>query len=256
MRVHIIPALLNNYMYVIVDEQTNECAAVDPVEPEKIQDVVKRENLKLKYILTTHHHWDHAGGNYRMTRLFAGVEVLGRDMQIPELTRKVNPGEHFMIGRQTFECLLTPCHTSGHICYYFRGDDNEPGVVFTGDTLFVAGCGSFFEGEAKDMYHSLVNILSHLPPETKVFCGHEYTVDNLEYALCVEPDNKDLHEKKAWAKNQRKGDLPTVPSTIGEELKINPFMRVREEAVMRHARAKDPIQAMENLRNEKNTFRK
>lgn len=256
MRVHILPVLLNNYSYLLVDEKTNECAVVDPVEPEKVIDIIKRENLQLKYILTTHHHWDHSGGNHAVTRAFRGVQVLGRDMMIPQLTRKVNPGENFLIGTMTFECLLTPCHTAGHICYFFPGDENEPGLVFTGDTLFVAGCGSFFEGEAKDMYHSLINILSRLPPDTKVFCGHEYTLDNLEYALSVEPDNKDLHEKLAWALNQRKGDLPTVPSTIGEEMRINPFMRVREETVMRHARSKDPIQTMEILRNEKNKFRK
>ena len=101
-----------------------------------------------------------------MTRAFRGVDVLGRDMMIPQLTRKVNPGEHFLVGTLTVECLLTPCHTAGHISYYFRGDENEPGVVFTGDTLFVAGCGSFFEGDAKDMYHSLMNILARLPPDT------------------------------------------------------------------------------------------
>jgi len=130
--------------------------------------------------------------------------------------------------------------------------------VFTGDTLFLGGCGRFFEGTAEQMYEALVNILGKLPPDTKVFCGHEYSLQNLRFGLHVEPDNQSIKDKIEWCNEMRNSTpaQPTVPSTIAEELQINPFMRVGQPTVQAHAKQTDPIETMRALRAEKDNFKK
>lgn len=152
-------------------------------------------------------------------------------------------------------CIFTPCHTKGHICYFVTGPSASEPAVFTGDTLFVGGCGKFFEGTGQDMYTSLITNLSVLPPETKVYCGHEYTVSNLNFALSVEPDNLDIHAKMDLSKNQRKKNQPTVPSTIGDEMKFNPFMRVNEPLVQEYVGSTNPVTVMGALRTAKDGFK-
>ncbi|XP_041367358.1 hydroxyacylglutathione hydrolase, mitochondrial-like isoform X2 [Gigantopelta aegis] len=255
MRVRLIPALEDNYMYLLIDDNTKQCAAVDPVEPKKILSAVKEEGVSLAAVMTTHHHWDHAGGNEDLVKLAGKTTVYGGDDRIEALTNKVTGGDKFDIGSLKVKCLFTPCHTSGHICYFVTGPSGEEPIVFTGDTLFLGGCGKFFEGTGSDMYHALVEVLGSLPSETKVFCGHEYTVSNLKYASHVEPTNQVLKNKLEWAKSQRDKKEPTIPSTIGEELQINPFMRVKEASVQKHAKKTDPVAVMGFLREEKNSFR-
>lgn len=255
MKVKLVPALEDNYMYLLIDEKTGECAAVDPVEPKKIMTASKEEGVKVSVVLTTHHHWDHAGGNEELLKLITGpITVYGGDERIGGLTNKVGHGDTFKIGSLNVQCLFTPCHTSGHICYNVTGDGAEP-VVFTGDTLFSGGCGRFFEGDPSQMYRALIEILSKLPSNTRVFCGHEYTVNNLKYGVHAEPDNEDMKAKLAWAQNQRSKGLPTIPTTIEEEMKINPFMRVRESSAQKHTGKTDPIDVMRALRREKDSFR-
>lgn len=256
MQVKLIPALADNYMYLLVDESTKQAAVVDPVEPDKVLKAVDESGIQLSTILTTHHHWDHAGGNAELTKLATQkLKVYGGDSRIGALTDKVKHGDKFKIGNLDVQCLFTPCHTSGHICYYIKGKEGESGAVFTGDTLFVAGCGKFFEGSPQEMYNALIEILSALPNDTKVYCGHEYTVNNLKFAQHVEPDNQDIKSKMEWAKNQQSKNEATVPSTIGEEKKYNPFMRVQEEEVKKHAKNENPVQTMGFLRREKDGFR-
>ncbi|PVD31105.1 hypothetical protein C0Q70_10383 [Pomacea canaliculata] len=255
MRVRLIPALEDNYMYLIIDEQTQECAAVDPVDPEKILRAIKEEGVVLKSVLTTHHHWDHAGGNEKLIGLAGKVPVYGGDDRIGALTKKVSEGDRFKIGSLDVECLFTPCHTSGHICYLVKDSSGTQPAVFTGDTLFVAGCGKFFEGTGKQMYMALVHKLAALNKDTKVYCGHEYTVNNLKFAAYVEPKNEAVKSKLAWAQNQRSKHEPTVPSTIGEELEYNPFMRIGEQDVQKHTGKSNPEEVMDYLREEKNNFR-
>lgn len=255
MKIKLVPALDDNYMYLLIDEKTGACAAVDPVEPEKIMTACKDEGVKVSAVLTTHHHWDHAGGNEQLLKLIAEpIPVYGGDNRIGGLTKKVGHNDTFQIGSLNIQCLFTPCHTSGHICYNVTGDGAEP-AVFTGDTLFSGGCGRFFEGDPSQMYKALVGILSKLPSNTKVFCGHEYTVNNLKYALHAEPDNEDMKAKLSWAQDQRSKGLPTIPSTIAEEMKINPFMRVGSSNAQKHTGKTDPIEAMRFLRQEKDSFR-
>ncbi|XP_067006492.2 hydroxyacylglutathione hydrolase, mitochondrial isoform X2 [Anabrus simplex] len=255
MKVQILSALQDNYMYLIVDEATKEAAIVDPVEPDKVLSAVQKAGVRLTSVLTTHHHWDHAGGNTNLVKQApSALEVYGGDDRIGALTRKVKHGDKFNVGQLSIKCLATPCHTSGHICYFVESPGHPP-AVFTGDTLFIAGCGRFFEGTPDQMYQALVETLGHLPNDTKVFCGHEYTVANLKFAQHVEPTNEDIKKKMAWAEGKRAHRQPTVPSTIGEEKLYNPFMRVTEKSVQEHAKISDPIKTMGFIRREKDDFR-
>jgi len=255
MKVHILPALQDNYMYLIVDEATKEAAIVDPVQPDKVVQKVREEGVKLTTVLTTHHHWDHAGGNEDLVKKVENLLVCGGDERIGALNKKVTHGDELKIGSLFVKCLFTPCHTSGHICYFVSGSEGDTPAVFTGDTLFLAGCGRFFEGNPEQMYRALVEILGNLPDNTRVYCGHEYSVANLKFAQHVEPDNPAVSEKMAWSQNQVSKNEPTVPSTIAEEKMYNPFMRVREASVQHHACETDPIATMGVIRKEKDGFK-
>ncbi|KRY54173.1 Hydroxyacylglutathione hydrolase, mitochondrial, partial [Trichinella britovi] len=230
-----VPALSDNYMYVLTDEGRTAVAVVDPVEPRKILNVLKENNLTLTHVLVTHHHSDHAGGNEELSNFLHSeglprVMFIGGDDRIPCLNEKVVHGQELKIGELSVLCMHTPCHTRGHICYYVTDKKNDK-VVFTGDTLFIGGCGRFFEGTGRDMYEALINRLGNLPNDTKVYCGHEYTLSNLKFALTVEPENSDLKnymetvQAMHFEKQLDEGKF-TVPSLIGNEKKFNPFMRV------------------------------
>ncbi|XP_069503383.1 hydroxyacylglutathione hydrolase, mitochondrial isoform X1 [Ambystoma mexicanum] len=256
MKVELLPALTDNYMYLLIDEDTKEAAIVDPVQPQKVVDAVKKHGVKLTTVLTTHHHWDHAGGNEKLVKLVSGLKVYGGDSRVGALTQKVSHLTTFQVGSLNVKCLFTPCHTSGHICYLVsKPASSEPPAVFTGDTLFVAGCGKFFEGTAEEMYKALIETLGRLPPETRVYCGHEYTINNLKFARHVEPDNDSIKRKLAWAKEKYDAGEPTIPSTIAEEFTFNPFMRVREKSVQKHAGEADAISTMGSIRKEKDSFK-
>lgn len=255
MTVHVLPALKDNYMYLLEDKASREAAIVDPVDPKKVVSAVKSSGVNLTTVLTTHHHWDHAGGNEQLVSLVPGLKVCGNDGRIGALNHTVKHNQELQVGGLTVRCLETPCHTSGHICYYVTSQDQASKVVFTGDTLFVGGCGKFFEGTAQQMYHALCEVLSSLPPDTRMFCGHEYTVSNLKYAQHVEPDNKAIADKIEWSKARRAQDIPTVPSSIQQEMTFNPFMRVKEESVKVHSQKSDPVEVMDFLREEKNNFK-
>ncbi|XP_034110062.1 hydroxyacylglutathione hydrolase, mitochondrial isoform X1 [Drosophila albomicans] len=258
--VKILPALQDNYMYLIVDNKTREAAVVDPVDPDLVIKTAQAENLKLNKVLTTHHHWDHAGGNEKLVKLWSGgeLDVYGGDDRIGAMNNKVRQNDTFNIGELNVRCLSTPCHTTGHICYHVTvpGEPNT-GAVFTGDTLFQGGCGRFFEGTAEEMYAALCEKLSGLPDETKVFCGHEYTLQNMSFARHVEPDSVIIQNRIEWAKLKRASKDPTVPSTIAEEKSWNPFMRVNEAVVKKHAGTEEEsgVATMGVLRKEKDTFK-
>ncbi|CAL1276815.1 unnamed protein product [Larinioides sclopetarius] len=252
-RVHIIPALKDNYMYLLTDKVLNFGVAVDPVEPKKILDILAAEGLELKAVITTHHHLDHAGGNEQISEIVKNITIYGGDERIESLTEKVSHNQTFKIGDLVFKCLHTPCHTSGHVCYFIDGDSYREPICFSGDTLFVAGCGRFFEGSAKDMSHSL-SLLSTLPLNTKVYCGHEYSVNNLKYALSVEPDNKAAIKKLEEIQEKLKRNEPSVPSTIGEELSYNPFLRVDKKSLQLHTNESNPVAVMAALRKLKDNF--
>ncbi|OWA50288.1 Hydroxyacylglutathione hydrolase, mitochondrial [Hypsibius exemplaris] len=234
--VTIIPALEDNYMYLITDTATKEAAIVDPADPENVRTEVDHHGVSLKTILTTHHHWDHAGGNKQVAALYPGIKVVAGDQRADAADHIVKEGDTLMIGQTRVRCIFTPCHTTGHICYYVTGSDGESPAVFTGDTLFLCGCGKFFEGTAEEMFDNLSNKLGKLPEETKVYCGHEYSLQNLKFGLDVDPENKHLLQKMEYATSRRKEKLPVPPSTIAEEKQYNPFMRVQSAADMKTMR--------------------
>ncbi|KAL7633617.1 UNVERIFIED_CONTAM: hypothetical protein RMT77_016150 [Armadillidium vulgare] len=258
MKVNILPALSDNYMYLLIDDTTKEAAIIDPVEPKTVIKAVQEAGVTLTTVLTTHHHWDHAGGNADLVAQFPSkLKVLGGDDRIKALTQKVSHGDTLSVGSLKIDCLFTPCHTQGHICYHVTNTDDpsQQTAVFTGDTLFLGGCGKFFEGNATEMHRALIEILGTLPDNTHVYCGHEYAINNLLFGLHVEPNNAVLQDKLKWVKQRRKNEKPSVPSTIGEEKQINPFMRVNEPTVQQHTKTKGAVETMAALRAEKDKFK-
>ncbi|CAN6467560.1 unnamed protein product [Victoria cruziana] len=256
MKIVPIPCLEDNYAYLVIDESSGEAAVVDPVEPEKVLKAANDNGVStVKLVLTTHHHWDHSRGNEKMKELVPGVRVLGGSLDnVPGCTDKLEHGDKISLGRDVnILALHTPCHTKGHISYYVTSKEEDP-AVFTGDTLFVAGCGKFFEGTAEQMYQSLSVILRPLPKKTRVYCDHEYTEKNLRFALTVEPDNERVKQKLLWAKRQREANQPTVPSTIEEEMNINPFMRVDIPEVQRRVGRSSAVEALMELRRMKDDW--
>jgi len=188
-------------------------AVVDPAEPAKVLDAIAKHRLKsdnIKAVLTTHHHWDHAGGNEAFVKHINAVQVYGGDDRIPALTKLVDHDETIRLGELAVRVLKNPCHTTGSVSYHVTSKGDNAGSLFTGDTLFVAGCGRFFEGTAAQMVHNMQNVYAPLPVATLVYPGHEYTVANLKFALSVEPANPHTKEKLAWSEAQRASGLPTV----------------------------------------------
>uniref|UniRef100_A0A0D9VTM9 hydroxyacylglutathione hydrolase n=1 Tax=Leersia perrieri TaxID=77586 RepID=A0A0D9VTM9_9ORYZ len=257
MKIVPVACLQDNYAYLIVDESTKSAAAVDPVEPEKVLAAAGEVGAHIDFVLTTHHHWDHAGGNEKMTQLVPGIKVYGGSLDnVKGCTDQVENGIKLSLGKDIeILCLHTPCHTKGHISYYVTSKEGEDPAVFTGDTLFIAGCGRFFEGTAEQMHQSLCVTLGSLPKPTRVYCGHEYTVQNLKFMLTVEPDNEKMKQKMEWAQKQREANQPTVPSTIGEEFEINTFMRVDLPEIQAKFGAKSPVDAMREVRKIKDNWK-
>ncbi|CAL2243258.1 unnamed protein product [Prunus armeniaca] len=185
MKIHHVACLEDNYAYLIIDESTKEAAAVDPVEPEKVLKAAQEHGVDIKLVLTTHHHWDHAGGNEKIKQLVPGIKVYGGSIDnVKGCTDKVDNGDKISLGADVHILSLhTPCHTKGHISYYVTNKEGDDPAVFTGDTLFIAGCGKFFEGTAEQMHQSLCVTLGSLPKPTRVYCGHEVKEDS--GFLCV-----------------------------------------------------------------------
>ncbi len=246
-----IPIFRDNYTHLLVDETIGVAVAIDPADPEPVVERVRSDGLDLRAVLCTHHHWDHAGGNEALARAFRGIDVVASAGDAPRMrgvTRVVREGDSLAWGGLRARVLGVGCHTRGHVAYLF-GDD-----LFCGDTLFVGGCGRFFEGEAADMVRALCDVFGALPGRTRVWCGHEYTVANLAFALTVEPDNDALRAKMRWALARRAEGRSTVPSTLAEERSYNPFVRVREPAVQAVVWARNDVEAMARLRARKDRF--
>ena len=224
MKVEIIKCLQDNYSYIIIDKKHNHACVIDPSESEPVINFIESKNIKLKFILNTHHHHDHVDGNNDLKKKY-GANVVGfkNDKQrIPSIDilledNQIWKGENFEA-----KIIHIPGHTSGHICFYFIKEK----VVFTGDTLFSLGCGRIFEGTYEQMFNSL-NKLKKLPADTKIYCGHEYTLKNSLFCSKYDKNNKNLEKKIFEINNKLKKNLPTIPSTIEEELACNIFLRAK-----------------------------
>lgn len=222
MHVTPIPCLRDNYAYVVRAAGAREAVVVDACEAGPVVRELERQQLGLVAVLTTHHHWDHVGGNLALAERYPRLEILGHESErqrIPGLTTPLRGGESLQRAGLTWTVLHTPGHTLGALSFVASGS------VFTGDTLFVAGCGRLFEGTAEQLYDSLERRLGGLPGATLVYPGHEYTVANLQFALSVEPRNAAVVRSLARARAARERGLPTLPSSIAQERETNPFLR-------------------------------
>jgi hydroxyacylglutathione hydrolase len=223
MRIVAIPCLKDNYAYLVICEATRRAAVVDPSEAAPVLAAVREAGVDLRAIWNTHHHWDHTGGNEELAKTVSGLEVVAHDSdrgRVPAQTHFVGEGDTVSVGQLSAQIIHNPGHTTGAISYHIA----DPGAVFTGDTLFAAGCGRLFEGTPADMHRSLTKLAS-LPAHTQVYCGHEYTEKNLVFAAEAEKDNRAIAERQARVAGLRKQGLPSVPFTMAEEKATNPFVR-------------------------------
>lgn len=220
-----IPVLKDNYGYVVVDTKTKKAALIDTPDAMALLPVLKdlaSKEIEWVAILNTHHHWDHAGGNAEILaahKVSVYCSVFDyKEKRIDGATHPVKEGDEVRVGGLCFQVLDVPGHTLGHIAYYGHG------VLFCGDTVFVSGCGRLFEGTPAQMFQSLAKI-KKLPDDTLIYCAHEYSEENLRFALTVDPDNLALQKKYAEVKQARVQNKSTVPTRLGDEKQYNPFLR-------------------------------
>ncbi|KAK0608495.1 hypothetical protein LWI29_031581 [Acer saccharum] len=222
LQIELVPCLRDNYAYLLHDVDTGTVGVVDPSESVPIIDALSRKNRNLTYILNTHHHHDHTGGNLELKARY-GAKVIGSGMdrdRIPGIDISLNDGDKWMFAGHEVHVIETPGHTRGHISFHFPGS----GAIFTGDTLFSLSCGKLFEGSPEQMHSSLEKIMS-LPDDTSIYCGHEYTLSNSKFALSIEPKNETLKSYAAHVAQLRSKGLPTIPTTLKMEKLCNPFLR-------------------------------
>ncbi|EJT98443.1 Metallo-hydrolase/oxidoreductase [Dacryopinax primogenitus] len=254
MRVVPVPNQADNYAYLLIDEATKRAAVVDPYDVSKVARYAQKEGVEIESVLTTHHHHDHSGGNLEYVREYPGVPVFGGSTAVPALTKKVADGDEFSVGEDiSVKCLATPCHTQDSICYYAtsKSKPEQAGLVFTGDTLFQAGCGRFFEGNAEEM-HKALSYLGTLPDQTIVYNGHEYTNSSMKFGKHIEPENPAFGKLDNLVKTQ---EMTCGKSTIGDEKSWNVFMRLGSTEVQKATGETDKVTMMRKLREMKNSFR-
>jgi hydroxyacylglutathione hydrolase len=231
-----IPALSDNYIWLVHEPASGETMVVDPAVAELVLAAAEARGWRIGQVWNTHWHPDHTGGNAAIKQA-TGAVITGpaaEAARIPTLDRLVREGDIVRLGAAEALVMEVPAHTAGHIAYHFADD----AVVFVGDTLFAMGCGRLFEGTAEQM-HANLQRLAALPPETRVFCAHEYTLSNGRFALTAEPDNREISARMKAVEAARAAGEPTVPTTIALERATNPFMRVssaQELAAMRQAK--------------------
>ena len=239
MKIEIIKCLRDNYSYIIIDELDQIACVVDPSEAKPIINFLKNKRINLKYILNTHHHYDHVGGNLELKQKYS-CEVVGfkgdKD-RIPEIDILLEDNQIWKNNNFEAKIYHIPGHTTGHIAFHFFKEKK----IFTGDTLFSLGCGRIFEGTYKQMFHSLKKI-KKLPKDTKIYCGHEYTLQNSNFCLTNDPNNLKLKEKIIEINEKIKNNLPTIPSILNDELECNIFLKAND------------IESFSKLRDVKDNF--
>tara|TARA_B100001123_G_C14873243_1_gene852861 strand:+ start:32 stop:751 length:720 start_codon:yes stop_codon:yes gene_type:complete len=222
MDVEIIKCLKDNYSYLVIDNKTNSACVIDPSESKPIINFVKKKNINLKFILNTHHHYDHVGGNKELKKKYS-AKVIGFEEdkdRIPEIDIFLKDREVWKYNNFELKIFHIPGHTSGHICINFYKEK----LLFTGDTLFSLGCGRIFEGTYEQMFNSL-ELIKKFTLDSKIYCGHEYTLKNSQFCSIYDKNNIKLKEKILKIKKKLNKGLPTIPSTLKEELETNIFLR-------------------------------
>lgn len=248
-----IPVLGDNYVYLVHDPESGQTAAVDPALADPVKDALARRGWKLSHILNTHHHGDHTDGNLEL-KIATGCSIVGAAAdaaRIPGIDVPVGEGDIVAIGGHRARVFEVPGHTSGHIAFWFEPD----GALFPGDALFSAGCGRMFEGSAGQMWESLKKMRS-LPDHTMIYCAHEYTGSNIDFALGLDPDNAELKRRAGEVRELRRQGQPTVPSSLGEEKLVNPFLRADDDGLLKAAglTGRDPVSAFAEIRLRKDNF--
>jgi hydroxyacylglutathione hydrolase len=248
-----IPVLSDNYVWLVHEPEADVTAVVDPAVAEPVLAKLQERGWRLDWILSTHHHADHTGGNLEL-KSATGCRIAGPKAdaaRIPGIDVGLAEGDRFDLGRLQAEVFETPGHTSGHISYWLP----EASTLFCADTLFSLGCGRLFEGTPAQMWTSLSK-LAKLPDDARVCCGHEYTQSNARFALSVDPDNPALRKRAQEVERQRAAGQPTVPTTLGEERAANPFLRPNDAGIrkrLRMERASD-VEVFAEIRRRKDSF--
>lgn len=234
MKIHCLPAFNDNYLWLFHADNSRLAYAVDPGDAKVIEAALQEYNLELAGILLTHHHYDHVGGVAELIENRSIPVYAGNLSAVPQATELMTDATELMLD-DNLSCrvIAVPGHTLDHIAYYFANQQ----VLFCGDTLFAAGCGRVFEGTPKQMHESLQK-LAGLPATTQVYCAHEYTLSNINFALEVEPNNQALKDRHVKAQKMRQSNIPTVPFSLGDELLTNPFIRVNADEVIACAQAR------------------
>lgn len=253
LEVKMFPCLSDNYGYLVHDSESGQTAAIDTPEVAPINRLLEENGWQLTHILNTHHHFDHAGGNEELKKQW-GCTIVGSKAdasRIPGIDIEVGEGDTFKLGKHTAQIFDVSGHTMGHIAYWFEEDK----LLFSGDALFALGCGRLFEGTAELMWNSLQKLLK-LPDDTLVYCAHEYTQANAQFALSVEPQNNDLVKRSEEIIRLRAKNEPTVPSTLGLEKLTNPFLRPTSESIQAtlNMSGAEPVAVFAETRRRKDNF--
>ena len=248
MEIVILPCLQSNYGYLVHNSEQGLTAAVDTPSAEVVLDALEERGWKLDYILNTHHHWDHTNGNLELKQR-TGCTVYSPTADIPGVDHVLTDGSQFALGTEVATVMTTPGHTMDHIVYVFAD------TLFAGDTLFSMGCGRLFEGSPDIMWQSLSRLVQ-LPESTMMYCAHEYSEDNGRFAMSVEPNNADLKNRVAEVKALRAAGKPSLPVTMGEEKKTNPFLRAGSEEIRVNLGMTDAsdVEVFTELRRRKDNF--
>jgi len=257
MHIERLPALADNYIFLLYDRDRHVAAVVDPAVAEPVLQRLAALDVPLTAIFNTHHHADHVGGNRALLRAFPAARVYGgaQDRErIPGQQVFLEEGDRVEFAGRTAEILFVPGHTRAHIAYYFPPlQPEEPGELFCGDTLFAGGCGRLFEGTPAQMVQSLGK-LRQLPDNTRVWCAHEYTLNNLKFARSVDPNNAALAERWVAVQAARRRSEATVPSQLGLEKQTNPFLRWDAPELRAAMDATDDVRTFARLRGKKDLF--
>ncbi|MGL5033180.1 MAG: hydroxyacylglutathione hydrolase [Microcystaceae cyanobacterium] len=257
MQIQRLPALSDNYIFLLYDAQTQTAAVVDPAEAQPVLAALASLGANLVAIFNTHHHGDHIGANLELIKRFpqltvyAGAEDRGR---IPGQQIYLQEGDRVHFADREAVVYFIPGHTRAHIAYYFAPEKSgETGELFCGDTIFAGGCGRLFEGTPTQMVNSIAKLRA-LPDQTRVWCAHEYTLGNLKFALTIEPENLDLQNRFQKVTEQRSRLEATIPSLLGEEKKTNPFLRWDQASVKKAIALEEPHRVFGKLRGMKDNF--
>ena len=225
LEISIIRCLSDNYSYLIRDKKTNLVGVVDPSEFDPVDLEITKTYKRLDFILNTHHHHDHVGGNIDLKKKYNSKIVCSSydEKRIPGVDIKKSDGDQFSLGETNFKIIHIPGHTLGHIAFYSQ----KTNVIFTGDTLFSLGCGKIFEGTYEQMFNSL-NKIKELPKDTEIYCGHEYTLQNSNFCIANDSKNFKLKDKIIKIKEKLRNGLPTMPTILSDELECNIFLKTKD----------------------------